>query len=139
MKTELVLRSLIVASMLGAVLVNFADMFGSEEEERPSGPDIASLFVETNVALQDLGNSFGAMGDVDGDLDVVIVGGKTGSDHGVTANVNFNDGFGAFTSASAPLTGVKKGSVALGDATGDGHLDLVIVARSTTRQKEGET
>ncbi len=73
-----------------------------------------------------------ALGDLDGDnhLDVVIAGNK--DDGTPVTKIYSNDGSGAFTEINTSLTGVRNGSVALGDLNGDNRIDLAITGTNAS-------
>jgi hypothetical protein len=86
----------------------------------------AGAFSDVSAALVGLSESAGAWGDYDndGDLDLVLAG--LDATWTRVSKVYRNDD-GVFAEVSAGLTGVSSGSVAWGDAEGDGDLDILLI------------
>lgn len=87
---------------------------------------------DPRVSLTGLSESSLSVGDFDrdGDMDFAICG--TDGTSPMTA-VYRNNGFrGGFTALMGNLPQVRSGSVAFGDATGDGFLDLLVSGRNST-------
>ena len=82
---------------------------------------------DTSVSLTGVSYSSVATGDYDGDGDLdLLITGQDNSDRRI-AKIYDNDGSGGFTEdTSVSLTGVARGSVAIGDYDGDGDGDLLI-------------
>lgn len=83
-------------------------------------------FTQANAGLTAVASSTSSIADLDGDgnLDVLISGTDENLDR--TTTLYLGDGTGNFTEADAGLTVVSRGSSALGDVDGDGHLDVLV-------------
>lgn len=89
----------------------------------------ATMFSHERACLETVGSSAAALGDLNGDaaLDVFVVTGWWGNDHGVAPNeIWLNDGLGNFTDSGQRLGDAEGYTVALGDLNADGYLDAVV-------------
>lgn len=87
-------------------------------------------FSRANAGLPgvyDYGSTSIADVDADGNLDLLLTGGDPNEDRIATLRLGHGDG--TFSAAGAGLSGVSKGSTAIADLDGDGHLDLLIAGR----------
>ena len=90
-------------------------------------------FTDSGAALGDEAAFAATIGDIDGDGDLDIVHGIYGFD-GAPNTVWVNDGSAVFTDTGQALGSQRTQSVALGDADGDGDLDLVDAGVLSTAQ-----
>ncbi|OGV67015.1 MAG: hypothetical protein A3K19_29610 [Lentisphaerae bacterium RIFOXYB12_FULL_65_16] len=89
--------------------------------------DGGDTFVDSGIALANVGDSGMAWGDydADGDLDILLAGYDSLNEQSIT-KVYRNEGDGVFTDIGAGLTGVCVADVAWGDYDNDGDLDILL-------------
>lgn len=107
---------------------------GSESNDDAPGRiwmnDGSGLFTDSGERLGSEYTTGGAVGDVDGDLDLDLVVSNYPSFFSAgTSRLYRNDGAGHFTQDPQALTGAHSSAIALGDLNDDGDLDLFIADR----------
>jgi hypothetical protein len=99
--------------------------------------------MEMNAGLEGVSGGSVQWGDFDGDgdLDLVVAGEASTANGQKTEAVAYRNEDGSFTPLSSGLAGASLSSVSVGDATGDGILDLVLTgydSRATARIYQGQ-
>jgi hypothetical protein len=88
----------------------------------------ASGFTDIGAALTAMKDGSVAWGDYDndGDLDILLTGGISGSPYVLSSIYRNDGGASGFTDIAAGLAGLRYGSAAWGDYDNDGDLDIVL-------------